>query len=395
MTSNTTHGLNAYLQSAELAALWCDEAVVAAMLRFELELVRVQASQGLVPEAHAHSIAQLIHQQFANALPLQQLAERIGAKARVSSTLAIPLVEELRAAVAAHDAGAAQSVHLHATSQDVVDTAMMLQAKASLGWIDAQLAKLGSALVAHIHTHRHTAVMGRTLLQAAVPIPLGYKFAVWLSGLQQSRAALLALALPLQYGGAAGTLHGMHTSAAPLIHELAKRLGLHAPAITWHAQRDILARLGSELAILCGVLGKLGLDIALSAQNEVAELTEPYEAGRGASSAMAHKRNPVGAMHMVQAASRAPDLAATLMRQQLSEHERALGNWQSQLFVLRDLFNVTGGALAAALEVVAGLQINTANMTRNLMSETLTHSDAAQAMMDQVLSQWANSSSGK
>jgi 3-carboxy-cis,cis-muconate cycloisomerase len=388
MAQHTASGLNAYLQSAQLAAVWRDEAIVAAMLRFELELARVQAALGIVPEAHAHTIAHVIHERFSNAYDLQLLADRMGAAARAASTLAIPFVVELRAAVAAHNASAAKSVHLHATSQDMLDTAMMLQAKASLAWMDVQLAKLGDAFVTHIKAHRNTPVMGRTLLQSAVPIPMGYKFAVWLSGVQRSRAALRALVLPLQLGGAAGTLHQLHSSSTPLVQELAKRLGLAAPGITWHAQRDGVARLGSELAILCGVLGKFGLDVALSMQNEMAELAEPQEVGRGVSSAMSHKRNPVGAMHMVQAATRAPDFASTLMRQQQAEHERALGNWQPQLFVLRDLFNLTGGSLEAAVEVASGLQVNAAQMSKHLMGEALTHTDAAKSMIDQVLADW-------
>ncbi len=386
-------GLNSYLQSAALAALWCDDALLAAMLRFELELTRSQAAIGLVPEAHAHVIATVVREQFSSAKDLLALADRVGTKARLSSTLAIPLVDELRAAVATRDAAAAKSVHLGATSQDVVDTAMMLQAQASLAWMDTQLAKLGAAMAMHVKAHRHTAMMGRTLLQAAMPISFGYKAAVWLSGITHSRDALCRFAkhgITLQLGGAAGNLPGVTQQGMALQAELAKRLSLAAPVITWHAQRDDVARLGSELAILCGVLGKFGLDVALAMQNEVAELAEPYEAGRGASSAMAHKRNPVGAMHMVQAATRAPELAATLMHQQHAEHERALGNWQAQLFVMRDLFNLTGGALDAALEVAQGLVVNTANMQKHLQGATLNSDEAAQTMMDQVLTQWGS-----
>jgi 3-carboxy-cis,cis-muconate cycloisomerase len=385
-------GLSAYLESAELGQLWRDEALLAAMLRFELELARAQAELSIIPHAHAHELAAVVREQFSDQQQLQALAQSIGKRARNASTLAIPLVDDLRAAVSARNADAAMSVHFGATSQDVIDSALMLQSQASLHWIDAQLAKLGNALAQHVKQHRDTPMMGRTLLQAAVPISFGYKAAVWLSGVARSRAALRELPLCLQLGGAAGTLHSIDAQGAALVALLAKKLGLDAPHITWHAQRDGIARLASELAILCGVLGKFGMDVALAAQNEVAELSEPHEAGRGASSAMAHKHNPVGAMHMLQAAQRAPDLLATLMRQLVTEHERALGGWQAQLFVLRDLFNVAGGALEAAVEVAVSrgdLQINTAQMQINLRGETLGAHAAAQAMMDQVLKDWS------
>jgi 3-carboxy-cis,cis-muconate cycloisomerase len=367
-------GLSAYLESAELAQLWRDEALLAAMLRFELELARAQAELAIIPPAHAHDIAAVVREQFSDQHQLQALAQSVGKRARSASTLAIPLVDDLRAAVSARNTEAATSVHFGATSQDVIDSALMLQSQASLHWIDAQLAKLGDALAHLIKQHRDTPMVGRTLLQAAVPISFGYKAAVWLSGVTRSRVALRELPLYLQLGGAAGTLHSID--------------------ITWHAHRDELARLGSELAILCGVLGKFGMDVALAAQNEIAELSEPHEAGRGASSAMAHKRNPVGAMHMLQAAQRAPDLLATLMRQLVTEHERGLGGWQAQIFVLRDLFNVTGGALEAAVEVAVsrgGLQVNTAQMLINLHDEKLGAHAAALAMMDQVLTMWSAS----
>ncbi len=382
-------GLSAYLESAELAQLWRDEALLAAMLRFELELARAQAELSLIPPAHSHDIAAVVREQFSEQHQLQTLAQSVGKRARSASTLAIPLVDDLRAAVSARNVDAAKSVHFGATSQDVMDTALMLQAQASLQWIDAQLAKLGDALAHLVKQHRDTPVMGRTLLQAAVPISFGYKAAVWLSGVARSRMALREVPLNLQLGGAAGTLHSMDSQGTALITLLAQKLHLTAPLITWHAQRDGLARLAGELAILCGVLGKFGNDIALSAQSEVAELSEPHVAGRGASSAMAHKRNPVGAMHMVQAALRAPDLLATLMRQLVTEHERALGVWQAQMFVMRDLFNATGGALDAALEVARGLQVNTAQMHANLRGEKLGAHTSALAMMDQVLADWA------
>lgn len=394
MINHNMSGLNAYFESPAIAALWSDEALLAAMLRFELELARAQSAIGLMPDAHAHVIAQVVREQFSDAAALAKLASEVGRQARVASTLAIPLVDTLRAAVKQRDEAAAKHVHFGATSQDVVDSAMMLQAKASLHVMDAQLQRMGDALVKQITTHRHTPMMGRTLLQTAVPITFGFKAAVWLSGVARSRTALQAQAasLPLQLGGAAGSLHALSFKGQALQDELAKRLDLQSPRITWHAQRDVVARLGSELAILCGVLGKFGLDIALAMQNEVGELSEPHEAGRGASSAMAHKRNPVGAMHMAQAAAHAPQLAATLMHQQHAEHERALGNWQAQLFVLRDLVQLTGGALDAGVEVVEGLQVHAAQMLKNLQGASASESQAAEAMTDAMLSAWQQQS---
>jgi 3-carboxy-cis,cis-muconate cycloisomerase len=343
----------------EMLAIFDDAALLRAALAFEATLARVCAESGLIPATHADRIEACCTLDGIDVTVLATDAAHAG-------TLAIPLVAVLRARVGQ---AAAAAVHRGATSQDLADTALMLQAKQGVALLLRDLHRLSADLAILAQAYAATPMLGRTLLQGALPITFGLKLAGWLSGIDAATDRLkheAAASLALQFGGAAGTRAGLDGKGAEIARRMAHRLGLHNPVLPWHAQRDRLAGLGVALAILCGALGKIATDLALLAQGEVAEAFEPVTQGRGGSSAMAHKRNPTGCQVARSAALRAPGLAATLLATLPGEHERSLGAWQAEAPVLADLFLLTHGALAAMLPVIASLEVDTNAMQRNL-----------------------------
>jgi 3-carboxy-cis,cis-muconate cycloisomerase len=343
----------------EMLATFGDEALVHAALAFERELARAQAAEGLISAAQAEAIGEACE-----AMPD---LEALAGKAAHAGALAIPLVETLRGRIA--DPGAAAKVHLGATSQDVADTALMLQAKHGLALLARDADRLLVALAALAEAHAETPMLGRTLLQPARPITFGLKAAGWLLGVDSAARRLSLEAqsgLLLQFGGAAGTLQGLDGKAFAVADRMAAALGLGAPASPWHSRRDGVAGLAAALAILAGSLGKMAGDVALLAQAEVAEALEPRAPGRGGSSAMPHKRNPTGCQVARSAALRAPHLAATVLATLPQEHERGLGGWQAEAPVLADLFCVTHGALVAMADVAEGLDVRPDRMAANL-----------------------------
>jgi 3-carboxy-cis,cis-muconate cycloisomerase len=346
--------------SPEMLEAFGDEALLRAALAFERELAAAESAEGLLTEEEADAIAAAC----ADPPSVEDLARA----AAHAGTLAIPLVAEVRARLADQPTAAAK-VHLGATSQDVADTALMLQAKAGLALIGRDADRLLAALAGLAERYEDTPMLGRTLLQPARPITLGLKAAGWLLDVDAAARRLAReadAALRLQFGGAAGALDGFQGKALAVAARLADRLSLAAPAVPWHARREAIAGLGSALAILAGALGKLALDVALMAQGEVAEAFEPRTEGRGGSSVMAHKRNPTGCQVARSAAVRAPHLAATLLSSLPQEHERGLGGWQAEGPVLAELFCVTHGALIAMVEVAEGLEVDVARMAANL-----------------------------
>ncbi len=385
-----------------------DAALLAAMARFETALAAAQADVGLVPRAAAERIERVAVARFGAAAavdparpPAVDPAHRHAAAARGSArgagrsddagvvgdgddpfapatlaagarragALAIPFVKALTDAVARDDAEAARWVHWGATSQDVADSALALQAAVAGAELQAQLARVGDRLAALADAHRGDAIVGRTLLQPAVPVTFGWKAACWLSPLPRVRASLsraLEDARALQLGGAAGTRAALRGTGDAVAGALAARLGLADPAISWHGSRDRVARLGAELALATGAMARIGRDLSLLMQGEVGEVFEPGGDGRGGSSAMPHKRNPVAAMLALQAGLRAPGLAATLLAQQAGEHERGLGTWQADWWTLGALFECAGSATEAIGEALEGLRVEPAAMRANL-----------------------------
>ena len=365
-----------------MLSVFGDEALLRAALVFEAALAQAQAQAGLIAEADAQAIA-------AACVVLPDVAELAQAAAH-AGTLAIPLVQVLRRRVAdKHGEAVAAHVHKGATSQDLADTALILQAKSGATLIRDEAALLTQALAQLARTHAATPMLGRTLLQAAQPITFGLKVAGWLQGVDEAAArfeAEAAGALRLQFGGATGSLAGLNGQALAVSEHLASHLDLGLPVLPWQAQRGAVAGLAGALAILTGAVGKIARDVSLMAQTEIAEAFEPRVSGRGGSSAMAHKRNPTSCQIALSAALREPHLAATILSALPQEHERGLGGWQAEGPVLAELFQLTHGALAAMRPVIAGLEVDAPRMAANLAAANVgTDTGESEALVARAL----------
>ncbi|MEO5845416.1 MAG: lyase family protein, partial [Caldimonas sp.] len=344
------------LASAAMAEVFSDRALVAAMLEFEAALAQAEAAEGVIPEGAA---APIVAASRAGIDDIDALVD----EARGAGSLAIPLVKRLTAAVARNDPAAAAFVHHGSTSQDVIDTAMVLATRSALGLIDAGLGRLSGTLHALARAHLETPMLARTLLQPAQVISFGFKIVAWLAPLERARERLAharARALRLQFGGAVGTLASLGDKGSAVAQRLGALLGLPPGGGAWHVQRDDWVSLGCEVAVLCGSLGKIGGDLALLAQAEVGEVAEPTANGRGGSSAMPQKKNPVAAMTAIAAAVRAPHHSAALLSAMSPAHERGLGEWQAELAEWPSLFLETHGALVALADACAGLTVDAA-----------------------------------
>ncbi|HYN12514.1 MAG TPA: lyase family protein [Burkholderiales bacterium] len=352
------------------------------MARFEGALARASARTKIIPAAEAQIIAQACECARFD-------SPALAAAARGAGTLAIPFVRQLTAEVAAISPQAARYVHFGATSQDVLDSALALCLQAACKRILSLTARVGDATAAIARRHAGTPTLARTLLQPAVPVPFGWKAAVWLSLLTRSYSrfrSTAADACVLQFGGPAGTLSAFGADGDAVSRALAEELGLGVPSISWHSARDAFARLGAEAAILSGAAAKIARDVSLLMQPEVGEAAEPAAPGRGGSSSLPHKRNPAASLLALEAAQRAPGLAATLLVQLTPEHERGLGQWQSQWLVLRQLLGAAGSALAAMAEALEGLQVDAGRMLENLeRTRGLVFSEAVAVRLSQTL----------
>ncbi|HYP70710.1 MAG TPA: lyase family protein, partial [Variovorax sp.] len=278
-----------FLSTPEVLDAFSDHHFVDAMLRFEAALARSQAQLGLIPESAAHSIVGSCKVELFDVAKILRESGRAG-------SVAIPLVKSLKEAVGLFNADAVQYVHFGSTSQDVIDTAMALVTRDAVALIDADLGKATDALLQHATHHAQTPVLARTLMQPASVTSFGLKCANWAAPLVRARARIAVAArnaLKLQLGGAVGTLAQMKGQGPAVRERVAQTLGLADAGNAWHTQRDEWVALGCELGIVVGSLGKIATDIALMGQYEVGELAEPSEPGRGGSSAMPHKRNPV------------------------------------------------------------------------------------------------------
>lgn len=370
---------SAQLDSGLLSPVWADAPIVAAvsdrawlqaMLDAEAALSRAQARLGTVPEAAARVITELAQ---ADRLDLPALA----AQARQSANPVVALVREFTALVAAHDPDAAVYVHRGSTSQDILDTATVLVAQRALRLIRADLERVEEALAALAEAHRDTLMAGRTLALHAVPTTFGCKAAGWrhlVLDAVEKLDRIGARGLPVQLGGAAGTLAGYleHAGGAEpaayvqdLTEAFAAQLGLSAPLLPWHVLRTPVVDVATAAAFTCGALGKISVDVLSLTRTEVAEVHEPAPAGRGASSAMPHKRNPVLATAIRSAALQTPQLAATVLGCMLSEDERSAGAWHAEWESLRSLLRLAGGAAHQAVELTSQLSVDTERMRAN------------------------------
>jgi 3-carboxy-cis,cis-muconate cycloisomerase len=350
------------LSSAAMRTVCDDVACLQNMLDFEAALARAEAATGMIPAGAADPIAKACKADLFDLAALAQAATRSG-------NLAIPLVKALTADVAKADVEAARYVHWGATSQDVIDTAAMLTLRAG---IDALLADIGRAIAgfaALARQHRNTAMVARTWLQHALPMPFGLKLAEYAAALHRSRLRLQRLrreALALQFGGAAGTLAALGDNGLLVAEQLARELELPLPDAPWHSHRDRVAEAASGFAILAGTCGKIARDVQLMMQTDVGEAFEPSGEGRGGSSTMPHKRNPVAAATALAAAIMAPNLAATIFAAQVGDHERSAGPWHAEWPTLPSLLLVTSGALAAIVDIAEGLEVDAVRMRVNL-----------------------------
>jgi 3-carboxy-cis,cis-muconate cycloisomerase len=362
MSTSLSPLLAPMLSSPAMRAVCDDVAYLQHMLDFEAALARAEAAAGVIPEGAASPITKACR---AEAFDLAALAEA----ATRSGNLAIPLVKALTAKVAEADADAARYVHWGATSQDVIDTACMLTLRAA---IDALLGDIDRAIAGFARLaqqHRDTPVVARTWLQHALPMPFGLKLAEYAAALHRSRTRLRRLrrdGLALQFGGAAGTLAALGDKGWLVTEKLALELALTLPDAPWHTHRDRIAEAASVFAILAGTCGKIARDVQLMMQTDVAEAFEPSGEGRGGSSTMPHKRNPVAAATALAAATMAPNLAATIFAAQVQDHERSAGPWHAEWPTLPMLQLVTSGALAAIVDIAEGLEVDAARMRLNL-----------------------------
>src|SRR3954454_367562 len=348
--------------SAAMRAVCDDTAYLQHMLDFEAALARAEAAVGVIPTSAAGPIANAC---AAGAFELSALAEA----ATRSGNLAIPLVKALTAAVGKADAEAARYVHWAATSQDVIDTATMLTLRAAIDALLPDLDRAIAGFAALARQHRKTAMVARTWLQHALPMPFGLKLAEYAAAMHRSRARLKRLraeGLALQFGGAAGTLAALGDKGLRVAAKLAEELKLPLPDAPWHTHRDRIAEAASSFAILAGSCGKIARDVSLLMQTDVAEAFEPSGEGRGGSSTMPHKRNPVAAATALAAAGMAPNLAATIFAAQVQDHERSAGPWHAEWPTLPTLQLVTSGALAAIVDLAEGLEVDVARMRVNL-----------------------------
>jgi 3-carboxy-cis,cis-muconate cycloisomerase len=325
-----------------------------ALLDVEAALARAAARLGLVPAEAADAVTR------ACAEPAGLDLATVVARAADAGNPVPPLVRVLQAAVGER---AAVAVHVGATSQDVLDTALVLLARRALGAIDGDLAAAATAAAGLAEAHRDDVVMGRTLLQQGLPTTFGLKAAVWTSGLDGARTRLRAVdaALPVQYGGAVGTLAASSGRGLELRAALAAELGLATTAVPWHTVRLPIADLAGALGAAAGAVATVAVDVVLMAQTEVGEVAE-VAAGRGGSSAMPHKNNPVAAISARACARRAPGLVATLLAAMEQEHERAAGAWHSEWPTLTELLTTVGSAAAWLAESLAVLHVDADRM---------------------------------
>lgn len=353
---------DAYFTAPAMRAIFSDHGRVQGMLDFEAALARAEASSGLIPQAAVQPIANACQ---AGRYDFAALAQAIV----TAGNSAIPLVKALGQQVAAQSAEAERYVHLGATSQDAMDSGLILQLRAAIALLEQDLAQLAAALAVQAERYADTPLAGRTWLQHATPVTLGMKLAGVLGAITRHRQRLAELKprlLVLQFGGASGSLAALGEQAWPVSEALAIELDLQLPEQPWHTQRDRLVEFASLLGLIAGSLGKFGRDLSLLMQTEAAEVFEPAAPGKGGSSTMPHKRNPVSAAVLIGAATRAPGLVATMFSAMPQEHERSLGLWHAEWDTLPELCCLVSGALQQALLLVPGLEVDAARMRANL-----------------------------
>jgi 3-carboxy-cis,cis-muconate cycloisomerase len=339
--------------------VWSDENRTAKYVEIERALAIVQGRLGLIPKEAADEIVSHCHIEEIDMARLRQQTERIGYPILGVVTQINQLCRDKLG----------EFVHWGATTQDITDTATVLQIREALQLVDDELAAIGQAMAKLAKEHRLTPVIGRSNLQQAIPVTFGYKMAGLLSAILRHRERLAQLkerVLVGEFAGAAGTLASLENGAMQTQAGLCAELGLAQPVIAWHTIRDNIAETGAVLGLIGGTLGKLSMDVKLMMQTEVGEVFEPYHHGRGSSSTMPQKRNPIASCYIHAAISVLRQHSAALMDAMVADHERSTGPWEIEWIVLPEAFCLIAGALKQSRAIVEGLEVDAAAMMRNI-----------------------------
>ncbi len=363
----------------ELKRIFSDAERFQRMLDVEAALARVQGRLEIIPADAAAIISEKASVSILDMAKMRHATERAGFPV-------IPLVAALSEACGKVHG---RYVHWGATTQDIVDTGLVLQMRDGLAIIERDLDNAIQMLTGHIRRHRKTVMAGRTHLQHAVPITFGHKAAVWLSGLLDARDHLEELkprVLKVQYAGAAGTLSAIADQGIAVLDGLAEELKLAKCDVAWHANRRSIGEVAAFLALLCGSLGKIAKDITLMAQTEVGEIAETTAKGRGGSSTMPQKRNPIMSEYILASSRNVHALLPVLMGAMIHDHERASDSWQAEWAALPSMFVMTAGALCQAVAILDGMHVDTDRMRRNLdLTNGLIMAEAVQTALRPAL----------
>ena len=345
--------------SDAMRQVWSDENRTQKYLDIEAALAKVQGRLGLIPQEAADEIASHCRLDQIDMVKLRAQTERIGYPI-------LGVVSQLNA-LCRDKLG--EYCHWGATTQDITDTATVLQIREALALVDADLAAISNALAGLARKHRLTPMIGRSNLQQAIPVTFGYKMAGLLSAIERHRTRLNELrprVLVGEFAGAAGTLASLATGAMDTQAGLCAELGLAQPDIAWHTIRDNIAEVGCFLGLVGGTLGKLSMDVKLMMQTEVGEVFEPYAHGRGSSSTMPQKRNPISSCYIHAQISVVRQHAAALLDAMVADHERSTGPWQIEWIVLPEAFCLMAGALKQSRHVLEGLEVDAQRMRENI-----------------------------
>jgi 3-carboxy-cis,cis-muconate cycloisomerase len=345
--------------TAEMRNVFSDEFRTACYLEIEAALAKVQGRLGIIPDEAMREIVSKCKVENIDFAKLKTQTERIG----------YPILGVVQQIVALCDKGLGEWCHWGATTQDITDTAMVMQVRAALDLVDAEMEKIAAALAKLSKRYRDTPMAGRSNLQQAVPITFGFKTASLLAAFQRHRERLKQLrprVLVGEFAGAAGTLSSLGKDGLKVQAALMDELKLGQPEIAWHTVRDRIGEVGSFLALVCATLGKISTDVKLMMQTEVAEVYEPFHEGRGSSSTMPQKRNPISCLYIHATASLVRQNAASLIEAAVADHERSTGPWEIEWIALPEIFLLASGALSQSRLLLEGLQVDEKRMRANL-----------------------------
>jgi len=345
--------------TAEMRQVFSDEARTAYYLEIEAALAKAQARLGIIPENAAREIVRQCRIENIDLARLKQQTERIG----------YPILGVVQQIVGLCADGLGEWCHWGATTQDITDTGVILQIRDALKLVEKDMAAITASLADLSRRYRDTPMAGRSNLQQAVPLTFGFKMAALLAAMQRHRERLAQLrprVLVGEFAGAVGTLASLGAGGLKVQAELMQELGLGQPEIAWHTVRDRIGEVGCFLGLLTGTLGKISMDVKLLMQTEVAEVYEPFHEGRGSSSTMPQKRNPVSSLYIHATAALVRQHVAALLEAAVADHERSTGPWEIEWIALPEIFLLASGALSQTKHMLAGLEVDAKKMRANL-----------------------------